>query len=55
MLEASEQPARWAGKSTFRDGLRILAVSAMKRTPQKTMISASVSAARRDSSSESPA
>ena len=43
-----------AGRSTVLVGLRILAVSAMNLTPQKTMISLSVWAARRLSSSESP-
>ena len=51
---ASEQPATRAGSRTVRLGLRILAVSAMKRTPQKTMMSASDTAALRLSSSESP-
>ena len=37
MLAASEQPASLAGSSTVLSGLRILAVSAMKRTPQKTI------------------
>ena len=36
------------------DGLTIFATSAMNFTPQKTMTSASVLAARRDRSSESP-
>ncbi|COX78247.1 Uncharacterised protein [Mycobacterium tuberculosis] len=35
-------------------GLRILAVSAMKCTPQNTMVSSGASAATRDSASESP-
>jgi len=51
---AREQPARRSGISTVRWGERILAVSAMKWTPQKTIVDASASAARRDSSSESP-
>ena len=54
MLAASEQPAFCAGSSTVLPGLSILAVSAMKRTPQKTMMSLSVWAALRLSSSESP-
>ena len=54
MDAASEHPARRAGSSTVRSGFRILAVSAMNRTPQNTMGSASVVAAMRLSSSESP-
>ena len=54
MLSASEQPAFFAGSSTVFDGFRILAVSPMKRTPQKMMMSLSVCAALRLSSSESP-
>ena len=41
MDSESEQPASLAGRSTSLEGLRILAVSAMKRTPQNTMRSAS--------------
>src|ERR1700720_2975534 len=51
---ASEQPARWSGISTVFSGLRIFAVSAMKCTPQNTMVSSGASAAIRDSASESP-
>ena len=40
--------------STVLSGERIAAVSAMKWTPQKTIASASVAAASRDSPSESP-
>ena len=54
MLSAREHPASRSGMSTVRSGERILAVSAMKCTPQKTMTSASVAAALRDSSRESP-
>ena len=54
MLSASEQPARAEGMSTVFSGFRILAVSAMKRTPQKTMMSLFVLAAALHSSSESP-
>ena len=54
MLSASEQPALSDGISTVRVGLRILAVSAMNLTPQKTITSRSVSAALRLRSSESP-
>ncbi len=41
----SEQPAVRSGSSTSLSGFRILAVSAMKWTPQKTITSASVFAA----------
>ena len=51
---ASEQPASRSGSSTVLSGERIDAVSAMKWTPQKAITSESVSAARRDSPSESP-
>ena len=54
MLAASEQPPFSVGSSTVLVGFRILAVSAMNRTPQNTMTALSVSAARRLSSSESP-
>ena len=40
--------------STVLSGARIEAVSAMKCTPQKTITSASVAAAWRESPSESP-
>jgi hypothetical protein len=39
-LASSEQPASLSGSMTVLPGLRILAVSAMKCTPQKTMTSA---------------
>ena len=52
--DASEQPARRSGISTVFSGLRIAAVSAMKWTPQKRIVSASVAAAWRESPSESP-
>src|SRR5262249_24642211 len=51
---ASEQPALTSGINTVLSGLRILAVSAMKCTPQNTIVSASLAAAIRDSASESP-
>ena len=55
MIEsASEQPARASGISTVLSGARILAVSAMKCTPQKTIVEAADSAAMRESASESP-
>ncbi len=54
MLSASEHPARGSGISTVRSGARILAVSAMKYTPAKTIVEASLDAARRESASESP-
>ena len=54
MLAANEQPAFSEGSKTVFAGFRILAVSAMNRTPQKTMMSLSVVAARRARSSESP-
>ena len=54
MESASEQPARASGMSTVLSGLRILAVSAMKWTPQNTIVEASDSAAMRESASESP-
>ena len=50
----AEHPARWSGMSTVLSGLRIFAVSAMKWTPQNTMVSSGASAATRDSASESP-
>jgi uncharacterized membrane protein len=43
-----------SGRITVFSGERILATSAMNFTPQKAMTSASVSAALRLSSSESP-
>ncbi|SHT19513.1 Uncharacterised protein [Mycobacteroides abscessus subsp. abscessus] len=54
MESASEHPARWSGMSTVFSGLRILAVSAMKCTPQNTIVSSGASAAIRDKASESP-
>ena len=50
----AEHPAAMSGSSTVLSGDRIAAVSAMKCTPQKTMISASVFAASRERPSESP-
>jgi hypothetical protein len=41
----SEQPAPRSGSNTVLSGDRILAVSAMKWTPQNTIVSASVTAA----------
>ena len=43
-----------SGRMTIFSGLNIFAVSAMKRTPQKAMTSASVAAALRDRSRLSP-
>jgi hypothetical protein len=54
ILAAREHPAFSDGISTFFVGFRIFAVSAMNFTPQNTMMSLSVSAALRLSSSESP-
>lgn len=55
MIEAArEQPASGSGCKTVFSGARMAAVSAMKATPQKTITAASVAAAWRDSSSESP-
>ena len=51
---AIEQMASGSGMSTVFEGFRILAVSAMKETPQKTMTSASVSDAAMERPSESP-
>ena len=48
------QPARRSGISTVFAGDRILAVSAMKCTPQNTMTSAFVAAASCERPSESP-
>jgi hypothetical protein len=45
ILSAKEHPAFNEGRSTVFLGLRILAVSAVNLTPQKTMTSASVWAA----------
>ena len=54
MVSASEQPARSSGMITVLSGLRILAVSAMKCTPQNTMVDWGTVAATRESASESP-
>jgi hypothetical protein len=54
MEEASEHPASRSGMSTVFSGERILAVSAMKCTPQNTIVSASVAAACWESWRESP-
>ena len=51
---ASEQPAPRSGSSTVFSGEMIAAVSAMKWTPQKTIVEASVFAASRARPSESP-
>ena len=51
---ASEQPASRSGISTRLSGERIEAVSAMKCTPQKTIVEASAAAAWRERPSESP-
>jgi len=53
-LSSRLHPASMSGSTTILSGLRILAVSAMKRTPQKAMTSASVAAALRDRSRLSP-
>jgi len=45
---ASPQPAFRSGRSTVRVGFRIFAVSAMNRTPAKTITGRSVSMALRD-------
>ena len=37
---ASEQPELWSGTMTVASGERILAVSAMKTTPEKTIVEA---------------
>ena len=42
---ANEQPAFKSGSRTFFEGFMIFAVSAMKWTPAKTIISASIFAA----------
>ena len=54
MDAASEHPARLSGMSTVFSGLSSFEVSAMKCTPQWTMMSASALAASRASSSLSP-
>ena len=51
---ASEQPASRSGISTVFSGERIEAVSAMKCTPQKAIVVASVAAPWRERPSESP-
>ena len=53
-VAASEQPAARSGSSTVLSGERIFAVSAMKWTPQNTIVSASVAAAWPERASESP-
>jgi len=54
-MSAIEQPAARSGNMLICAGREtISATSAMKCTPQKTMYSASESAARRDNFSESP-
>ena len=54
MVSASEQPAFASGTSTVFSGARIFAVSAMKWTPAKTIVEASLAAAMRERASESP-
>jgi hypothetical protein len=54
MLSASEHPAARSGIRTVLSGERILAVSAMKYTPARTMVFASEDAAIRERASESP-
>ena len=54
IVSASEQPASASGRSTVLSGESTDAVSAMKWTPQKTIVSAPAAAALRDSPSESP-
>ena len=51
---ASEQPASISGRSTRLVGFTILAVSAMKCTPQKTIVAFFASAALYARPSESP-
>jgi hypothetical protein len=54
-MSAIEQPAARSGRIAFWCGFDMKsATSAMKCTPQKTMYSASVCEARRESLSESP-
>ena len=54
-MSAIEQPAARSGRITLRSPpVTMSATSAMKCTPQNTMCSASVCAARRESFSESP-
>jgi len=52
--DAREHPASKSGINTVLSGLMIDAVSAIKCTPQKTIIEASVSAAIFDNFKESP-
>src|SRR3989338_4224871 len=54
MDSESEQPASEAGKSTVFSGFKILAVSAMNRTPENTRVSAWVSLAFKLRPYESP-
>ena len=54
MESASEHPASASGMRTVFSGERILADSAMKCTPQNTIVEASTVAARRASARESP-
>jgi hypothetical protein len=51
---AREQPASRSGTTTVRSGFTILAVSAMKWTPQKTITSRSTRFAAWASARESP-
>ncbi len=53
-MAAMAHLASGSGRRTFFPGLRIFAVSPMKETPQKTIISASVAAAFFERPSESP-
>ena len=50
----AEHPAAASGMSTVLSGARIFAVSAMKCTPQNTIVDADEPAASRESASESP-
>src|SRR3954463_10244954 len=54
MVSAREHPAAASGTRTVFSGARILAVSAMKWTPAKTIVDAVLAAASRDRASESP-
>ena len=54
IMSAMGQPASGSGRRTVFSGARMAAVSAMKWTPQKTMVPASQPAAFRLSSRESP-
>jgi hypothetical protein len=53
-MSAMGHPARMSGMMTGRSGARIAAVSAMKWTPQNTIMRALEAAACRDKPSESP-